>query len=154
MSKDLKLLVRRNVRALLGIAPDDERSHVAMLIKLGIPNGHAQRIMAGETSLGLDMLQTLADALKVDPWLLLVPELDPDARPALHSPSTRWPFRKIDQNAIVELSGTPAQQVENGLLATLAALGLPSKKSARPDDEMPLFARPAAPSRKRLASGG
>ena len=45
--------------------------------------GTASRIKASETSVGLDVLQKVADAFHVQPWQLLVPEMDPQNPPVL-----------------------------------------------------------------------
>lgn len=65
MADDLKIILRQNVRALLGL--QDGESGVSKLIKLGLSNGNAQRILGGETSVGLDVLAQLADALHLQP---------------------------------------------------------------------------------------
>ena len=127
MGKNLKIVVAENVRTLLGLRPDD-RGATAALIKLKISNGDATRTLKGQTSIGLDKLAELAKALKVEPWQLLVPGLDPTRMPALEPVSFRWPFRQVDPEVITGLSGSLAQQVENGLLATLAAVGVASRK--------------------------
>ena len=51
--------------------------------ELGLKNGTAQRVLAGETSIGLELLAVLAEKLRVEPWQLLVPGLDPRALPSL-----------------------------------------------------------------------
>ena len=38
--------------------------------------GTIQRIGEGETSIGIGILEAVADALKVAPWLLLIPDVD------------------------------------------------------------------------------
>jgi hypothetical protein len=126
MEDDIKLVVRDNVRRLLGLA--DDESGVAKLMKKGLSNGNAQRILGGETSFGVDLLAKVAGAFGLQAWQLCVPGLDPEKRPVLHAPSARWPFRGVDQEAIASLVGLQAQMVEQGLLVALAAAGAPSRK--------------------------
>lgn len=134
-------IVRANTRALLRLAEGE--SGVGRLVKAGIANGVAQRILAAE-GYNLQQLEKLAPALGVPVWMLLVEGLDPDDLPTLHQPSTRWPFRRVDQNVIAGLSGTLAGQVEAGLLSALATAGVSAAGSAA--------ARPAAVSRAGLLS--
>ena len=123
MGEDVKKIVARNVLALLRLEPG-ESGATAALIKLGIANGDATRVLQGETSLGLDKIGQIAAALKVQPWQLCSPGLDPDRLPTLEPLSFRWPFNGIDPEVITGLTGTHAQSVENGLLATLATVGI------------------------------
>lgn len=128
METDLKLTVSRNVRALLGLAP--EESGVATLMAKGFANGSASRILAGDTDLGLTMLARLAERLRVEPWQLLVPDLDPKRLPALHEVKDPWPFRRIERASVTSLVGEAARQVEQGLLVALASVGVSSAESA------------------------
>lgn len=126
MAENLKITVRDNVRAILGLKKGE--AGIQKLKELGISNGNAQRILGGETNLGLGLLADLAQALHVEPWQLCVPGLDPDRLPRLHEAKVRWPFRRIDQEVISGLVGTIAASVENGLLATLATVGISPRK--------------------------
>jgi hypothetical protein len=128
MEEDLRKVVAENVVSLLGLDGPQAKGATAKLIRLGISNGDATRALKGETNLGLGKIAELASALKVKPWQLLVPDLDPQRLPSLEPATFRWPFRKIDPAAIMDLAGTPAQQVENGLLGVLAAVGLQTIK--------------------------
>jgi hypothetical protein len=126
MAQDLKLILRDNVRTLLGLAEGE--SGVAKLMKLGFSNGNAGRVLRGETSFGLDLLSELAEAFNVEPWQLCVPNLDPERLPSLEPLSFRWPFRQIDPEVVTGLVGTSAAAVENGLLVALAAAGVSPRK--------------------------
>ena len=130
MPIDLKSTVAKNVRALLGLGPDD-RGATAALIKLGFSNGDATRILGAETSLGIDKMAKLAEALNVEPWMLFVPDLQPDRLPSLEQPSFRWPFRNVDPEAVTGLVGTAAANVEQGLMVALATAGVSPRKQPR-----------------------
>lgn len=67
--------VRRRVAAL---ARNPDVPVTAWLIARGISNGNVTRILSGTTSVGLDLLAQLARALRLAPYQLLVPELDPE----------------------------------------------------------------------------
>lgn len=122
MGSALKITIRDNVRRLLRLNEGD--SGVASVMKLGFANGTAQRILDDDTEIGVDKLQLLATGLKVEPWQLCVPQLDPDRLPTIEPLSFRWPFRSIDPEAITGLVGTTATQVENGLLTALSTIGV------------------------------
>lgn len=126
MAEDLKITVRDNVRRLLGLQPDE--SGVSKLIDKGFSNGNAQRVLGGETSIGIDLLAQVAAAFGLDAWQLCFPGLDPTNPPRVHEPSTRWPFKRVDQDVIAGLVGTVAANVENGLLAALATAGVSPRK--------------------------
>lgn len=129
MSTNLREIIRDNVRTLLDVPPG--KSGVAKLMEKGFANGTAQRILSAETSIGVDVLADLARKLGVEPWQLCVPGLDPERRPTLEPVTFRWPFHNIDPESIMDLVGVPAQNVENGLLAALAALGISPRKRLR-----------------------
>lgn len=97
MAQDIKVTVRDNVIALLAHKfgePAPGKSGVSRLLKLGIANGNAQRVLKGETDFQIGLLQQLAEKFDVEAWALLVPGLDPLAKPLLVSPTQRpgWPF--------------------------------------------------------------
>ena len=118
----LKKTIRNNVRRLLGLG--EAESGVKSVMSLGFANGTAQRILDEETSIGVETLERLADGLKVQAWQLCVPDIDPARLPSLEPVAFRWPFRSIDPEVVTGLVGTTAAQVENGLLASLATIGV------------------------------
>jgi hypothetical protein len=132
----LKVTIRDNVRKLLGLAPG--ASGVSQVMALGFANGTAQRILDATTKIELHQIEALAERLRIQPWQLLVPDLDPERLPDLETRSFRWPFRSIDPEVITGLVGTVATQVENGLLATLATAGISARAPAAPAGGMSL----------------
>jgi hypothetical protein len=46
-----------------------------------IANGNVTRLLAGETSVGIDLLDRLARFFHVQPWVLLVPNINPTDLP-------------------------------------------------------------------------
>lgn len=121
-TEDPKRLLAANVRRLLDIAPGE--SGVSKLMQLGFSNGNAARVLKGETSIGLDLLSELAAALRVEPWQLLTPNLDPDRLPSLDRSEFRWPFRSVPFEVVGGLVGTVAQDVERGLRIALETAGV------------------------------
>lgn len=102
MPTDAKAIVGANVLALLqhrGGAFTGTETGITRLVARGIPNGTAQRVLAGTTSIGLDVLQRVAEALEVEPWQLLVPGIDPAALPGLTADPTAWPFPLVSRAA-------------------------------------------------------
>lgn len=135
-SEDLRAVLRDNVCALLGTKPK-ERGVTAAIMRAGIGGTDATRILKANTDFGISKLAAFAEALKIEPWQLFVPGLDPDRRPTLEPASFRWPFRQIDPEVVTGLVGTTAMNVENGILVALAAAGVAPRRQAK----MP----PAAP---------
>ena len=129
MEPDLKLVIRDNMRSLLGLRPED--AGVAEVMRLGFANGSAQRLLAGATNINAKTLAKLAHGLHVKPWQLCVPNLDPERLPSLDVIAFRWPFRSIDPEVITGLVGTAAQSVENGLLVVLSTAGISPRKLQR-----------------------
>jgi hypothetical protein len=90
MAPPLPQVVANNVRAKLDVHDND--TGVAKLIKLGFANGTAQRILGGQTSIGLKILEKLAKRLHMQPWMLCVPELDDqDSQPR----QRRWGHTRL-----------------------------------------------------------
>lgn len=155
MVPPLKTIIRDNVRKLLGLA--QEASGVSEVMRLGFANGTAQRILDDTTQVGVDQLERLAAGLRVEPWQLCVPNLQPDHLPTLEPRSFRWPFRSIDPEVVTSLVGTVAAQVENGLVAVLATAGVSPKVQAQQQNVgldkhgMRYFKPPALPSAEQPA---
>jgi len=68
----------------------------------------ASRIKEQKTSVGLDVVDTLAALFKIEPWQLLVPQLEAAQRKTL----TAWPFAGIDPARVRELSPEAIGKIE------------------------------------------
>lgn len=82
----LRTVLRDNVTALLRHSGHHKAGKVvwhALVTEYGIANGTAQRIKAAETSVGIEVLEDLAKAFRLQPWQLLVPSLDPTNMPVI-----------------------------------------------------------------------
>lgn len=89
---DLPAIVAANIKAVLEHRLGGP-ARVTDVINLGLANGTAQRLLAGETSLGVNLLQRVAEKLGVQPWQLLIEGLDPKSLPGLAGDSgPAWPF--------------------------------------------------------------
>lgn len=90
MDPEVKKIIRTNVLALIekqqGALGPRESSGVSRLMKLGMSNGVAQRILDDESDVYLGSLLQLAIALRVKVWELLTPGLQ----------SVSMPFRNLD----------------------------------------------------------
>lgn len=118
MTDDIRAVLRDNVKALLEKRAREDKTQkpgISGLIAMGIPNGTAQRILGGKTSIGLDVVEKLAKGLKVSPWVLLVPQLSVDALPGLTEDHSAWPFPLVDQSAYLDLTPTERAFVQGGL---------------------------------------
>lgn len=49
----------------------------------GIAIGGAQRVLSGEVSVGVELIQQIAAKCGLQPWQLLVPDMNPDAPPKI-----------------------------------------------------------------------
>ena len=61
--------------------------------KAGFAPATATRLTVGETDFGIDKLEGMADAAKVQPWQLLIPDMDPKQPPQLVDPENAWPLQ-------------------------------------------------------------
>lgn len=111
----------RNVCALMG----EERPTVdGVARRTKCSRGTIQRMRDGSTSIGIDILADVAAAFGVQPWHLLVPNLDPRALPDLNRGAVRWPFHDVPLHVMTQLSAAQARHVEMGLKVALAAAGV------------------------------
>jgi len=72
MTRDIKIIVRDNILALLRLS-HGTRGATAALIRLGVSNGEASRVLRANTSIGIDKIAQIAAALHVAPWVLCFP---------------------------------------------------------------------------------
>lgn len=86
MANKARSILARNVHLLATKLFGDK--YQGRLIEAGIKNGTVTRVLKGETSVGLDTLDELAAALKVNPCVLLMGSLDPDDMPVCLPKST------------------------------------------------------------------
>lgn len=119
MGKTVKQVIQENVRTLLKLQPDE--SGVQKLIQKGFPNGSAQRILNLETKIGVDQLDKLAKAFKVEPWQLCAPNLGAATGQVKLVPD-RWPFATIRRDRWEELSERHKGVVEDAALQALERL--------------------------------
>lgn len=100
---------------------------ITLLKNHGLSQGTAQRFLASEGDVRLEAIDVLARGLRVEPWQLLVPGLDPTALPELH-PSTSV----FSPDLMARLRALPAHEVarlENGLRGQLDMELLPRDAS-------------------------
>lgn len=83
LSANLKALRDRNPK--YSSAPAIERATAELGCKIG--RSTVQRILDGTTPVNLDFVEVLANLFGMDAWQLLVPNLQPEAPPALRSVS-------------------------------------------------------------------
>jgi hypothetical protein len=142
---DLKIVIKDNVRRLLGLR--DGQSGVSMLIKMGINNGNSTRILEGETSFGLDLLEKLAEKLGVQPWQLCVSGVGPGKLPAIQVDGALTPAASRIVRCLAEMD----KDGVDVMLKMADALVRP--RPAPEPDEKPTPA-PGRSRRKRAVPGG
>lgn len=124
---DPKTYLWKNVCELVGIESpgiDEVQRH----LKIG--RGTVQRIKEGQTSVGLDVLATIAAKFNIEVWQLLVPEIRSGKVPALTEsslPLSSELIRRLQQE-----DGEALYRVENSVRSQLGMDPLPrtSKQAA------------------------
>lgn len=102
MTDASRVILRDNLRALLSLQPGE--SGVQRLIAKGIANGTAQRLLGGDTSVGLDVLDRLAALFGVPAWRLLAPSMG--AEPMQLAELLRVALSRVEQGeASTEATG-------------------------------------------------
>jgi hypothetical protein len=89
MASELKRVLRANVRALIEktsgpLKPNE--SGVTRLLKLGISNGNAQRLLDEDSTVSFPTLEQVAAVFRIKPWDLVSPTLK----------VSEMPFRDLD----------------------------------------------------------
>lgn len=113
--KDPKRYLWQNIAALMREASPSVDS-VRARTKVG--RGTVQRIKEGETSVGVDTLQSVAAAFGIEVWQLLVPNIDPDQLPTLNSQlAVQWPFSQDLLLAGLAADPPARRQAENAARA-------------------------------------
>lgn len=110
--KDPKSYLWQNIASLMRIpAPSVD----AVQSKTKVGRGTIQRIKEGETSVGVDTLQSIAKAFSIEVWQLMVPGIDPDSLPTLSADATtaKWPFTQELLRAGIAADAVARRQAEN-----------------------------------------
>ena len=128
--KDLKVILWENVQALM-----KERYGAVILARLaedtGLAPANMTRLKQAKTSIGMDMVTEIAQALKVEPWQLLVDSLVADKLPTLATPSNAWPFPELDPERFHALSDLQRAKIEGALLNMMSQFENASQSSAK-----------------------
>lgn len=100
--------------------------------RVGIGEATLTRIQEGSPGTQLDSLVSLAAAFDLEPWQLLVPDLDPDAPPRLREQA----YSTLVEQIAHQLEGNRAQQ-----LAVAALLGIGGVSDEDVERKMPITRR-------------
>lgn len=100
---DSKAVLWKNVQELMKKRYGEE-NQTKLAKDVGFGTGTAIRLKAGQTSVGIDIIDRLAQFFGLQPWQLLVPGLKPDALPALGGDASGWPMQMISKERFVSLS--------------------------------------------------
>lgn len=89
-------------------------------------NGTLGRVSKGETSVGIDVLELIANAYKLQTWQILVPDLDPENPPVLGGPDQvrEASFGKISRSiaALVEQIPEADEEVKLKMLVAVSQI--------------------------------
>lgn len=102
-STDSKTVLWKNVQELMKKHYGEE-NQTRLAKDVGFGAGTAIRLKAGKTSVGVDIIDRLAQFFGLEPWQLLVPGLKPEALPALGGDASGWPMQMISKERFVSLS--------------------------------------------------
>lgn len=151
MESQSKKTMRANVLALLGrVKPlRSDETGVSRLLQAGLSNGNAQRVLAADQDIYMTRLDEVARALRVEPWQLLVPGIDPDRPPLLTAPPA-VSEKAMEIAAIFDDLDDHGRRV---LRATAHSLILPEVPPPRPEPVLPPppTVRPASVTKKPVA---
>lgn len=102
----------------------------ALAKKYGIGEATLARMLAADAAVRLDSVAKVAEGLEVEPWQLLVPDLNPARLPALVDPRARVPGLTLRQQALFDRL---REMDDDQLGALLELLGLedPSSKQLK-----------------------
>lgn len=153
MRKKIKQVLGENAVALSAhrnpLRPNEKGT--TRLMQCGLTNGSAQRVLTGETDVGLSVVETIANGLRVEPWQLLVPNFHPDRLPQLAAETTQSSMahevaRWLDEAApgqrdeLYALWNSVRVLVAQGLLVQITA-GLSAAASQAADSPAPSATR-------------
>lgn len=111
MKPDSKAVLWQNVATLMKARYGKENlTKLAQDAKIG--PGTASRIKAQETSVGLDVVESIAAVFKMEAWQLLVPEIDPSKPPRLHEGADAWPFAGVEARRVRRLTPDRLAKIE------------------------------------------
>ena len=147
---DLKKVLSTNVRSLLNAEeplPAAERGHSRLARRANLALGTAQRIIDGNTSIGLDLLHVVATAFRLQPWQLLVPDLDPLALPSL---GHAWPFARVQPQRYAALLEREQGMVEAAALFELERIERERERRAPAKPVSPALVQPSASDSERI----
>jgi len=107
--KDIKSIVAENVAA-LSARFHGRPNKTRLGTETGINLGGAQRVLSGEVSVGVDLLQQIARRYGLQAWQLLVPKFDPQRPPQLqleqmntiHQTTTQYSARNIGEQHLLD----------------------------------------------------
>lgn len=126
---DSKLVLWENVSALMKSKYGRENlTRLATEAKVG--PGTVSRIKAHETSVGLDVVESIARLFKVEPWQLLVPGMSAESLPALSSAPDVWPFPGIDRDQVARLPPEKRGKIEGYIESVLEGAQIAEKRKA------------------------
>jgi hypothetical protein len=122
--QDVKQTIRENVLALIeadgGPLPYGQ-SGVSRLTAKGVALGTAQRILGGQTSVGVDVLQKVAEAFGIKAWHLLVEGLNAKSPPGLTEDPAAWPFPMVSRDDYWSLTEVDRAFVQGALKGEIAS---------------------------------
>lgn len=119
-TRDTKVLLWQNVSALM-TARYGKPNLTRLAADAKIGPGTASRIKQHETSVGLEVVEAIAKAFKVQPWQLLTPNFQPGQLGQQATGDASWPFLTISRESLSELPPEKLLKIEGYIEAMLEA---------------------------------
>jgi len=117
MEEDIRKVLASNVLALLvnrgGALKPNEKKGYSRLVAKGIPMGTAQRVLDGDTSIGIDKVQEIAEKFGAKAWQLLVPDFNAGSLPKIGGAAL--PFSKEVSDLLARMDPDGLRKAENAL---------------------------------------
>lgn len=116
--KDAKTVLWENVSSLM--THEFGRENMTRFAnKCGFAVSTVQRIKEMKTSVGIDVVEQIADAFKIDVWQVMVPNLNPALLPTLDSDRGGWPMTMFDKSRFTNLPLENRLFIQGYLLRTI-----------------------------------
>lgn len=135
----IRKLVAQNVTAVIQAEDAGAGKGIKKLMSIGLSRGSAGRLVTpGTTSWNIDLLEQVAAQLHVQPWELLLPDLNPakggGVRSVLGVRAKQWPFVTVSREDLADLNPTEMERLEKTMRTRLEEIRS-DRKSEVPSDQ-------------------
>lgn len=113
----IRKLIAQNVTAVIQAEDASAGKGIKKLMAIGLSRGTAGRLVTpANTSWNIDLLEQVAAHLHVQPWELLLPDLNPAKGGGVRSVqglrAKQWPFVKVSREDLADLTPKEMDRLE------------------------------------------